>query len=195
MKMAQRELMVNRVLETELKEKVKIEEDDLKNYFEAHKADYDQKEAVKVSLIKAVNKEVAEKIFKELKAGKDFNAYAKEISLDKNTSKDGGIFPGWVRRGEDDLGIGSAEAVLKGALCGKEGRIDTPVQAGEDWYVFRVDEKRPAQAAAYSDVQDRVKNDYSMQKLKSSYQALLDQILKSSDVKLHLEAVTGEEKK
>ena len=32
MKMAQRELMVNRVLETELKEKLKIEEDDLKNY-------------------------------------------------------------------------------------------------------------------------------------------------------------------
>ena len=58
-----------------------------------------------------------------------------------------------------------------------------------------IDETRPAQAATYNEVKDRVKNDYSMQKLKSSYQALLDQILKSSDVKLHLEAVTGEQKK
>ncbi len=32
MKMARRELMVNRVLETELKDKIKVEEDDLKNY-------------------------------------------------------------------------------------------------------------------------------------------------------------------
>ena len=194
-KMAQRELMVNRVLESELKEKVKIEEDDLKNYFEANKTRYDQKEAVKVGLIKAVNKEVAEKIFKELKAGKDFNSYAKEISLDKNTSKDGGIFPGWVRKGEDDLGIGNVETVSQALFAAKQGELTAPIQAGEDWYVFRVDEKRPAQAAAYSDVQERVKNDYSMQKLKSSYKALLDQILKSSDVKLHLEAVTGEEKK
>jgi len=34
-----------------------------------------------------------------------------------------------------------------------------------------------------------------MQKLKSSYQSLLEQTLKSADVKLHLEAVTGDEKK
>ena len=194
-KMAQRELMVNRVLESELKEKVKIEEDDLKNYFDAHKADYEQKEAVKVSIIEAVSREVANKIIKELKGGRDFSAYAKEISLHKNTSKDGGSFPGWVRKGEDDLGIGSAEAVSKVLFNAKKGEITQPVQAGENWFVFRIDDTRPAKTVTYDEAKDRVKNDYSMQKLKSTYKALLDQILKSSDVKLHLEAVTGDEKK
>ena len=194
-RMAQRELMVNRVLEAELKDKMKIEEDDLKNYFDARTADYEQKEAVKVSIIEAVSRDVADKIIKELKGGRDFVAYAKEISLHKTTAKDGGSFPGWVRRGEDDLGIGSAEAVSKVLFNAKKGEITQPVQAGENWFVFRIDDTRPAKAVTYDEVRDRVKNDYSMQKLKSTYKALLDQILKSSDVKLHLEAVTGEEKK
>ena len=194
-KMAQRELMVNRVLESELKEKIKIEEDDLKNYFDARKADYEQKESVKVSIIEAVSRDVADKIVTELKGGRDFGAYAREISLHKNTAKDGGGFPGWVRRGEDDLGIGSTEAVSKTLFNAKKGDITQPVQAGENWFVFRIDDTRPAKAVTYDEVKDRVKNDYSMQKLKSTYKALLYQILKSSDVKLHLEAVTGEEKK
>ncbi|MBN2109208.1 MAG: peptidyl-prolyl cis-trans isomerase [Deltaproteobacteria bacterium] len=195
MKMAQRELMVNRVLESELKDKLKVEEDDLKNFYEAHKAEYEQKEAVKVSLIEAVNREAAEKIYKELKGGRDFGAYAKEISLNKNTAKDGGRFPTWVRRGEDDLGIGSTEAVAKALFSAKKGELLEPVQAGESWFVFRVDDTRAAQPTTYDEAKERVKNDYSMQKLKSSYQSLLEQTLKSSDVKLHLEAVTGEGKK
>jgi tetratricopeptide (TPR) repeat protein len=195
LKMSQRELMVNRVVEAELKEKIQIEEDDLKNYYDAHKADYEQKEAVKVSIIEAVSRDVAEKIIKELKGGRDFSAYAKEISLHKNTAKDGGSFPGWVRKGEDDLGIGSAEAVSKALFNAKKGETTQPVQAGESWFIFRIEDTRPGKAVTYDEVKDRVKNDYSMQKLKSTYKALLDQILKSSDVKLHLEAVTGEEKK
>ena len=194
-RMAQRELMVNRVLESELKDKLKVEEDDLKNFYEAHKADYEQKEAVRVSLIEAVNKEAADKIFKELKSGKDFSAYAREISLNKNTAKDGGRFPNWVRKGEDDLGIGSPEAVAKALFSAKKGELLEPVQAGDSWYVFRIDETRAAQPTTYDEAKDRVKNDYSTQKLKASYQALLDQILKSSDVKLHLEALTAGNKK
>ena len=38
---------------------------------------------------------------------------------------------------------------------------------------------------------ERVQNDYYMQKLKTSYQNLLDQILKSSEVKLYPEVLAG----
>ncbi len=142
-----------------------------------------------------MNREAADKIYKELKGGRDFSAYAKEISLHKNTAKDGGRFPTWVRRGEDDLGIGSTEAVGKVLFNAKQGELTQPVQAGENWFVFRIEDTRAAQPTTYDEAKERVKNDYSMQKLKSSYQSLLEQTLKSSDVKLHLEAVTGEQKK
>ena len=195
LRMAEREFMVNRVLEGELKEKVKVQEDDLKNFYEAHKADYEQRQAVKVSLIEAVSRDAADKIYRELKGGKDFGAYAREISLHKATAKDGGSFPNWVRMGEDDLGIGGVEAVSKALFAAKKGELLQPVQAGELWFVFRVEDTRAALPTSYDEVKEKVRQDYSMQKLKATYQALLDETLKSSDVKLHLEALAAGQKK
>jgi parvulin-like peptidyl-prolyl isomerase len=188
----EKELLVNKVLEEEFKDKIKIEEDDLQNFFEAHKQDYLRKEAVKVSLIKAGMKEIADKITENLKSGKDFNQLAREISLDKETAENGGKFSGWVRKGEDDLGIGNTDEVSRVLFTTKKGKITTPVEAGGYYYIFRVDEKRPAKMPTFKESMERVKNDYYMQKLKISYQNLLDQILKSSEVKLYPEAVIGE---
>jgi parvulin-like peptidyl-prolyl isomerase len=188
----EKELLVNKVVEEELKDKIKIEEDDLRNFFEAHKQDYLRKKAVKVSLIKAGMKEIADKITENLKSGKDFNQLAREISLDKGTAENGGKFSGWVRKGEDDLGIGNTEEVSRVLFATKKGEITLPVEAGGYYYIFRVDEKRPEKMPAFKESRERVKNDYYMQKLKISYQNLLDQILKSSEVKLYPEAFTGE---
>lgn len=195
MKDVEKELVVNKVIETELKDKIKVEDDDVRNYFDAHRRDYEQKEAVRVSLIKAGMKEIAEKIVKDVKAGKDFNKLAQEISLDKNTAGNGGRFSGWVRKGENDLGIGSVAEVSAALFGRKTGEITQPVAAGDAWYVFRIEETRPAQLPDFDEVKDRVKNDYSMQKLKVLYQGMLDQTLKSSDVKLYLEKISGDEKK
>lgn len=194
-RMAERELLVNRVLESELKDKLTADEDDLKNFYAAHTADYEQQEAVRVSLIEAVNREAADKIYNELEGGREFAAYARDISLHKATAANGGLFPGWVRRGADDLGIGNAATVTQALFSAKKGDLVKPVQAGESWYVFRIEDRRPAKTATYDEVRERVQNDYAMQKLKTSYKALLDQILKSADVKLHLEALSAGDKK
>ena len=193
LKSVEKELLVNKVVEEELKDKIKIEEDDLRNYFEARKKQYAQKEAVKVSLIQAGMQEIADKIVAKLKSGQDFNALAREVSLHKETAKNGGRFNGWVRKGEDDLGIGNVEEVSRVLFAAKKGEFTRPVKAGEDYYVFRVEEKRPEKMPTFKESEERVRNDYYMQKLKLSYQNLLDQILKSSEVKLFPEAVTGEE--
>lgn len=193
LKNVEKELMVNKVLEEDLKDKIKIEEDDLRNFFKAHKENYLQKEAVKVSLIKAGMQEIAEKIIEKLKTGKDFNELAREISLDNATAKNGGKFNGWVRKGEDDLGIGNVKEVSHILFTTKKGSITPPVEAGGYYYIFRVEEKRSEKMPAFEESIERVKNDYFMQKLKISYQNLLDQILKTSEIKLFPEVITGED--
>lgn len=187
-----REIIVNKVLEEELKDKIKVEDEDLRNYFLAHKQDYARKEAVKVSLIKAGMREIADKIIEELKTGKDFNKLAGKISLDKGTANNGGKFNGWVRKGEDDLGIGNVKEVARVLFAAETGEVSAPVEAGEYYYIFRVDKKRPAKPASFDESREQVKNDYFMQKLKISYQSLLDQILKTSEVKFFPEVVSGE---
>ena len=184
-------LIVNKVLEEEVKDKIKMEDDDPKNFFEAHKIKYAQKEAVKVSLIKAGMKEIAEKIAEEIKAGKTFEAMAEEVSLDKQTAANKGEFKSWVRKGEDDLGIGNVDKVSKVIFSAKKGEITSPVEAGGYYYLFRVEEKRPEKVPSFEDVKERAGNDYFMQKLQSNYQSLLEQILKSSEVKLFPEVFEG----
>ncbi len=191
LKQIEKELMVNKVLEHELKDKIKLEEDDLRNFFEAHKKDYIRKEAVKVSLIKAGMKEISDRIIEELKNGKDFSALARDISLDKETAKNGGEFNGWIRKGEDDLGIGNVSEISNALFAAKEGEITQAVKAGGYYYLFRIDKKRPSKVPTFEEAKNQVQNDYYMHKLKTSYQHLLDQILKTSDVKLFPEAVIG----
>ena len=187
----EKELVVNKVLEEEIKDKIKIEDDDLKNFFEAHKRKYVQKEAVKVRLIKAGMKEIAEKIAEELKAGKTFEAMAEEVSLDKQTADNKGEFKSWVRKGEDDLGIGSVDKISNILFSAKKGEITSPVEAGGYYYLFRIEEKRPETVPPFEEVKERVGNDYFVQKLQSNYQSLLEQILKSSEVKLFPEVFQG----
>jgi peptidyl-prolyl cis-trans isomerase C len=187
----EKELVVNKVLKEEIKDKIKVEDDDLKNFFEAHKNKYVQKEAVKVSLIKAGMKEIAEKIAEELKAGKTFEAMAEEVSLDKQTAANKGKFKNWVRQGEDDLGIGSVDKVSKVLFSAEKGEIISSIEVDGYFYLFRIEEKRSEKVPPFEDVKERVGNDYFMQKLQSNYQSLLEQILKSSEVKLFPEVFEG----
>jgi peptidyl-prolyl cis-trans isomerase C len=187
----EKELVVNKVLKEEIKDKIKVEDDDLKNFFEAHKNKYVQKEAVKVSLIKAGMKEIAEKIAEELKTGKTFEAMAAEVSLDKQTAANKGKFKNWVRQGEDDLGIGSVDKVSKVLFSVEKGEITSSIEVDGYFYLFRIEEKRPEKVFPFEDVKERVGNDYFMQKLQSNYQSLLEQILKSSEVKLFPEVFEG----
>ncbi len=187
----ERELLVNKVVEDELKDEISMEEDDLRNYFAAHRDAYLRKEAVKVSLIKAGLKEVADKTMEELSSGKDFNELARRISLDNETAPAGGMLNRWIRRGEDDLGIGNVAAVTGALFAAGEGEIAGPVEAGGYYYVFRIDKKRGERMPAFDEVAERVKNDYYMHKLKTAYAKLLDRIIAGSEVKLYPEALNG----
>ncbi len=192
MKKVEREMLVNKVVEQELKDKITIEKADLQNYFKAHQDRYLQKAAVKVSLIKAGLKEVADKIMEELSGGKDFHDMARSISLDNATAANGGRYTRWVRKGEDDLGIGNVKKVSEALFAAETGTITQPIEAGGYYYIFKIDKKRAAKMPSFQEVAERVQNDYYMEKLKAAYQKLLDQILSSSEVKIHPEVFTGE---
>jgi peptidyl-prolyl cis-trans isomerase C len=136
-------------------------------------------------------KEIAEKIVEEIKAGKTFETMAEEISLDKQTAANKGEFKNWVRKGEDDLGIGNVDKVSKVLFSAKKGEITSPIEVDGYYYLFRVEEKRAEKVPLFEDVKEKVGNDYFMQKLQSNYQSLLEQILKNSEVKLFPEVFEG----
>lgn len=187
-----KQLMVNKILEEEITDKLTIEEEDLKNYFKANRDRYKERAQARIRFIKAGMEEIAKNIVEQLQKGKDFSALAQEISLDDESAKMDGKWNDWITEGKDDLGIGCVDDVSKAIFSTAPGGISPIVKAGDYYYVFKVDEKKPERMRHYEDVQDWVKNDYMNQKMKMAYQNLLEQVLASSEVKLYPHVITEE---
>ena len=188
-----KQLMISKVLEEELKDKITVEEDDLKNYFKANQERYKEKAQARIRLIKAGMEEIAQNILKELKQGKDFAELAKELSLEEESAKRGGEWEGWISKGKDDLGIGNIDEVSKAIFSASPGSISPIVKAGNYYYIFKVEELKPERMREYAEVKEWVNNDYMNHKMKIAYQNLLKQVLESSEVKLYPEVITEEE--
>ncbi|MBW2183654.1 MAG: peptidyl-prolyl cis-trans isomerase [Deltaproteobacteria bacterium] len=188
-----KQLMISKVLEEELKDKITVEEDDLKNYFKANQEHYKEKAQARIRLIKAGMEEIAQNILKELKQGKDFAELAKELSLEEESAKRGGEWEGWISKGKDDLGIGNIDEVSKAIFSASPGSISPIVKAGNYYYIFKVEELKPERMREYAEVKEWVNNDYMNHKMKIAYQNLLKQVLESSEVKLYPEVITEED--
>ena len=188
-----KQLMINKILEEEIKDKITIEEDDLKNYFKANQDRYKERAQAQIRLIKAGMEEIAQNIIKQLNKGKDFSEVAKEISLDEESAKGGGKWEGWITEGKDDLGIGNVDEVSQAIFSTPPGNISPVVRAGNYYYIFKVEAKKPERMRDYEEVREWVNNDYMNHKMKIAYQNLLEQVLTSSEVKLFPQVITEEE--
>ena len=188
-----KQLMINKILEDEIKDKITVAEDDLKNYFKANQDRYKERAQARIRLIKAGMEEIAQNILKKLKQGKDFSELAKEISLEEESAKRGGEWEGWVTEGKDDLGIGNTDEVSKSIFSTSPGNISPIVKAGDYYYIFKVEELKPERMRDYAEVREWVNNDYTSHKMKIAYQDLLKQVLTSSEVKLYPKVINEED--
>ena len=185
--------MINKILEEEMQGTVSADQDDLTNYFTAHRDRYREPAQARIRLIKAGMDESAQNILKELEKGKDFSALAQEVSLDEASARAGGKREGWITEGKDDLGIGNVSEVSRAIFSTSPGHVAPLVKAGDYYYIFKVDEKKPERIREFGEVQEWVKNDYMQDKTRIAYQNLLEQVLTSSEVKLYPRVIADEE--
>lgn len=90
------------------------------------------------------------------------------------------------------MGIGHVGEISKAIFSTAPGHIAPLVKAGDYYYIFKVDEKKPERIRDYGEVQEWVKNDYLNNKMQIAYQNLLKQTLTSSEVKLYPQVITDE---
>jgi peptidyl-prolyl cis-trans isomerase C len=184
--------MINKVLEEELQDGTTVQEDDLVNYFKANKDNYKEQAQARIRLIKVKTDEHAQTIIKDIEQGKDFATLAQEFSLDEATAQEGGKWDGWITEGKDSLGIGSVVEISKAIFSTPQGSISPVIPVGDDYYIFKIEQKKPERMRDYEEVKEWVKNDYLNNKMKIAYQRLLEQMVTSSEVKLYPKVITEE---
>ena len=152
------ELMVDRITEIEVEQKLKITEEDLRLHYEDNKGDYIEEEQVRLTCITFQDKERAEEIFASIKGGKDIAEAAKELSdrgeltgPGANTSDPGntGFFS---RRGYPQTAKAFVDAAFDTEIGQmSDGIIDVDVQGQPYFMIFRKEEHKEARQKTFDE--------------------------------------------
>ncbi len=163
-----------------------ITEEDIKAEFDAHPEWYDGSR-VRVSQIfirtgdasdpEAAKraKERAEKIYKDLKAGKDFAQLARDFSDSASSARGGDR--GWITRKGPE-----ADETLRAAVWKlKVGQFTEPVKGKEGWHILKVTDREPARFTYFGAKPDVVR--YLVNK---KFRAILDKLRAKANIRKFL---------
>ncbi|WP_406687767.1 peptidylprolyl isomerase [Rossellomorea vietnamensis] len=145
-----------------LKDRVKITDDQIKEYFEANKESFAQKEQVEASHILVDDEKTAQEVKKKLDAGGDFAELAKEYSTDTSNADSGGKL-GYFGKGE------MVKEFDDKAFSMKKGEISEPVKTEFGYHIIKVTGKKEAKEAVLADHKDEIKDILFDQALQTEY--------------------------
>jgi peptidyl-prolyl cis-trans isomerase C len=156
------DLAVSKLLDNELKDKVTASPDQVITFYRQNTDKFKQTERVRASHIlltvpqnadaatKAKIKAQAEAVLKEVKAGKDFAALAKEHSQDPGSAINGGDL-GYFQPGQM---VGPFNDV---AFKLAPGQVSDLVETQFGFHIIKVVDKQPGRTVPFDEVKDQVK--------------------------------------
>jgi foldase protein PrsA len=158
---------------------VKYEEKELKKYFEENKDKFGEPIRVSLSEIVVASKADAEEVLAELKKGEaSFADLARAYSLSPYGKREGG------KQGEDiPLTAIRVEAVRKAAATVPVGKVSAPIPLEGQWYLIKVDDRKPARAPSWDKDKEAVKRRYEDAHAKTQ-EAVFREALKDSKVQI-----------
>ena len=156
------QLMVERLTEIEVDEKIIINEETLRQYYEENKDTYVDEEKVRATCITLFDKELAQTTLEEIQAGKDIFDAVKELS-EKGVLTGPGSNPG----DPGDTGFftrdisARAQAFVDAAFDMEIGEMTEEVfeqEVEEDTYymIFRKEEHQPERQQTFEEVKPRL---------------------------------------
>ncbi len=182
--------VIKQVIDKEIKDKIVIEEDDLKNFFIANKAKFDQPETAKISVLKTDNKKDAEKAYKKLKAGAKFAEIVKEFSIDDYMKDRGGVIDMPVGKGTGGVpGVGPSQFANQSIFALDTGGFTEIIEGGDYFFIIKLRERVPAKEADFNELKERVRSEYANEKFAIEYQKMIEDMEKVTDMKFFLDNI------
>ncbi|WP_066633039.1 peptidylprolyl isomerase [Desulfolucanica intricata] len=174
------DLAINLKIEKLLEPQISIKEDEIKEYFEANKAQFAQEEQVSVRHILVDSEAVAKEVKEKLTKGEDFAELAKEYSSDTSNKEQGGYL-GFIKRGE------MVAEFEQAAFSLSKGEISDPVKTEYGYHIIKSEEKKAAKEANYEDSKDDVKSILFDQKAEALFSTWLQEKYEAADIENFLD--------
>ncbi|HZJ99557.1 MAG TPA: peptidylprolyl isomerase [Tissierellaceae bacterium] len=169
----------NLEIELLLEPYIEITDEEMKDYFEANKASFDQVEEVRASHILVETEEEALEVKGKLDDGDDFADLAKEYSSDTANSESGGDL-GYFDRNKmvDEF----SEAVFAMEI----GAISDPVQTNFGYHIIKLDDIVEAKEAVYEENTETIKDIIFQQKAQEAYMVWYAEMLEEYEITSNL---------
>ncbi len=181
-----RQILAQAYLEQKLKETAKVDEKELKAYYEKHREKFQEPEAVRARHIlievpqnatPAQEKEAlakAQKIRERILKGEDFAKLAKEYSADPGTKDRGGDL-GFFTRGQ------MVKEFEKAAFNLKPGEVSEPVRTPFGYHLIKVEEVRASKQKTFAEVKNKVREEL----IQAKEEEAINQTIKALSKKYH----------
>jgi len=149
---AEKDFLINRLLDSLLTQDVSISEQEIINYYEMNKDNFLRaKPEIRAFHILVADGDEAKSIRRRIRKGEDFEEVAKEVSLDysrKNRIDMGYFCP-------DDVVPEIASIIFRRRV----GTLTKPIKSEFGYHIFKIiDKKKPDSVREYDEVKDRIVN-------------------------------------
>lgn len=185
------QLMVEKISQAEVDDKINVTEEELMQYYEEHKSEstYIEEAQCKATCISVTEKELAQTTLDEIKAGKDIIEAAKELA-DKNKLKGPGAgtrSPGSTGYFTRDIAP-SWQPFIDAVFAQEVGDMsDTILEIdveGKTYYlIFRKEEYKPERQKEFDEVQNRIKGRIEREKKQERIKIWIEEITVASKLK------------
>ena len=191
------ELMVDRITELEVDEKLKVTEEDHRLYYESHKEDYVEHEEVRLTCITVTDEDRAKEVFQQIKDGRDIAELARELSDRGELNGPGANAedPGATTLSHDSFPM-DADPFVHAAFDLEVGQINDEIVSleiqGQQYHmIFRKEEDIPARQKAFDeeDVRRSIEGSAEREKREQLMNDWIDRLYEQAKVKTHIDRI------
>ncbi len=190
-----RELETYQVLQYKVRGRVKITDEDVRNYFQSHPQEFGGEDEIHVRHIflplapdaspedEAKVRAQGEKVLKRLKAGEDFAKVAREVSKGPSAEEGGDL--GFLKHGTIQKQLEDAAFALK------DGQISGLVRAGPGLHVVKVEGRRKGGGKSFDEAKEEIRNRLMEEQVGTYRQQYLDELKKQALIELKIPELRG----
>jgi parvulin-like peptidyl-prolyl isomerase len=172
-------LVIERYLREHIAQRMEVSEEELKNYYKRHRAEFGAPAKVEARHILLRSRKDAEMIMEKLNQGQDFVQLAHDYSIDLPLARKGGMMSA--------LPIGQGEAldeIDRVLFSLKEGQISDIVETEYGFHIIRVDKIIQPEIKTFKEVKKEINNKILRQKHNEAYREMTSQLEKQAKIEI-----------
>ena len=175
------QILVQALIEREILNKVKVNDEEVLEYYEQNKDNFTEKEQVHLYNILLETEEEAQNILEQLKAGEDFSEIAIEKSTGPSAAQGGDL--GYLTKGTI---IPEIEEVVF-ALEVEE--LSEVLKTDFGFHILKITEKKPETVKAFEEVKEDIIQTLLPIKQKEAFENFLEELKGKTEIEINEEAL------